>query len=144
MPCSTSRICPSWPRPRVRLSPFLTHSYLVSTLFVLAHPAACCLSQGFIFHTWNPPLTTRWLKTFIQVKITGAWDNMYNEHIHNVQHFFLYLLLTSGQAGWPQTFKSGTVRPLWKIMETYCEATNVWLGGQGVGGWVGWDIYITI
>jgi hypothetical protein len=107
--CSTSRICPSWPRPRVRLSPFLACTCLVSTLFVLAHPAACCLSQRFIFNTCNPPLTTRWLVTFIQVNIMGAWYSIYNEHIYSSQHFFLYPLFTSGQASWPRTFMSGTV-----------------------------------
>jgi hypothetical protein len=106
--CSTSRICPSWPRPWVRLNPFLARTYLVSILYVLTHPAACCLYQRFIFHTCNPPLTTRQLNTFIQVNILGAWYSMYNEHTYSLQHFFLYLLFTSGQAGWPRAFMSGT------------------------------------
>ncbi len=115
IPCSTSRICPSWPRPWVRLSPFLTCTYLVSTLFVLAHPAACCLSQWFIFRTCDPPLPTRRLNTFIQVNIMGMWYkyNMYNEYIYNLQNF-LYPLFTSGQAGWPRTFMLGTLTMNWK------------------------------
>ncbi len=104
IPCSTSWICPSRPRAWVRLSPFHAHTYLVSTLFVLAHPPACCLSQRFIFHTCNPPLTIRRFNTFIQVNIMSAWYSMYNEHIHvySLQHFFLYLLSTSGQAAGPE------------------------------------------
>ncbi len=72
IPCSTSRICPSWPCPRVRLSPLLSHTYLVSNLFFMAYPAACCLFQQPIFHTCNPPLTTRRYNTFIQEKHHGC------------------------------------------------------------------------
>jgi hypothetical protein len=107
--CSTSRICPSWPRPRVRLSPFLAHTYLVSNLFVLAHPAASCLSQRFIFHMCNPPSTTRRLNTFIPVNIMGTWYSIYHRHTYSLQHFFLCLPLTSEQTGWPRTFMSGTI-----------------------------------
>jgi hypothetical protein len=109
IPCSSSRMRPSWPRPRVRLNPSLTYTYLVSRLFVLAHPVACSLFQWFIFHMHNPPFTTRRFNTFIQVNNMGAWCNIYNRHIHILQIFFLCFFLTSGLAGWPQTFKSGTL-----------------------------------
>jgi hypothetical protein len=33
---------------------------------------------------------------------------MYNEHIYTAQYPFLYFFYTSGQAGWPQTFMTGT------------------------------------
>jgi hypothetical protein len=108
IPCSTWGLCSSWPCPRVRLSPLLAHTYLASNLFVLAQPAACCLSQWFIFHMCNPPLTTRWFNTFLQVSTMGAQYNIYNRHIHSLQHFFSCLLLTSGQVGWPRIFMSGT------------------------------------
>jgi hypothetical protein len=108
IPCSTWRKRPSWPCPRVGLSPSLTQTYLVSTLFVLAHPVACCLSQRFLFHTYNPPFTTRGFNTFIQVNIMGARYNIYNRLIHILQLFFLCFFLTSGQAGWPQTSMSAT------------------------------------
>ncbi len=49
IPCSTLRMRPSWPRPWVRLSPSLAHTYFVPSLFVLAHPTACCLLQQLIF-----------------------------------------------------------------------------------------------
>ncbi len=55
IPCSTSLICPSWPCPRVKLNPLPACSYLVSSLFVLAHPSACYLSQRFIFYTCTLP-----------------------------------------------------------------------------------------
>jgi hypothetical protein len=109
IPCSTSRMYPSWPRPQVRLSPSLAHTYLVSSLFVLAHPVACCLSQWFIFHMCNPPFTTRRLNTFIQVNIMGARDDINNKDIHSLQLFFSCFLFTSGQASWPRTFMSGTL-----------------------------------
>ncbi len=112
---STSQLGPSWPCPPVRLSPSLAHTYLVSSLFVLAHPVACCLSQRFIFQLYNPPFTTRRLNTFILVNIMGARYNicnrynMYYNHICSSQLLLLCLYLTSGQACWPRTFMSGTV-----------------------------------
>jgi hypothetical protein len=106
--CSTSRMRPSWPHPWVRLSPSLAHTHLVPSLFVLAHPTACCLLQQLIFHTCNPPLTTRQFNTFVQVNIMCVQYNIYNRHIHSSQLFFLCLLLISGQASWPQTFMPGT------------------------------------
>jgi hypothetical protein len=53
-------------------------------------------------------LNTRRLNTFIQVNIMDAQRSIYNEHIYSLQHLFSCLLLTSGQAGWPRTFMSGT------------------------------------
>jgi hypothetical protein len=41
----------------------------------------------------------------------GAWYLMYNEHICTIEHFFLYFFFTSGQAGWPLIFISGTTVP---------------------------------
>ncbi len=107
-PRSTSWIPPSWPHPRDRLRPSLAHTYLVSILFVLAHPVACCLSQWFIFHMYNPRFTTRRFNTFKQVNIMGLQYEIYNRHIYSLQFFFLCFCLTSGQTGWPQTFMSGT------------------------------------
>jgi hypothetical protein len=52
---SNSRIHPSWPRPRVSLSLLSTPLHFASSLFVLAHPVACCLSQLFIFHMCTLP-----------------------------------------------------------------------------------------
>jgi hypothetical protein len=124
IPCSTSRICPSWPCPRVGLSPSLAHTYHVSSLFVLAHQVACCLSQRFIFHTYNPPLTIRRCNTFIKVNIMGAQYNIYNRHIHRLQLFFLCFCLTSGQASWPQTFMSGTVT--WFAILSLTFMYNAW------------------
>ncbi len=89
IPRSTSQIRPSWPPPWFRLSPSLAHTYLTSSLFVLAHPVACCLSQWFIFHTYNPPFTTRRLNTFIQLNIMVVRYNIYNWHKCSL-HFFSY------------------------------------------------------
>jgi hypothetical protein len=80
IPCSTSWIRPSWPCPQVRLSPSLAHTYLVSSLFVLAHQVACCLSSDSYFKCTTLPFTTRRLNTFIQVNIMGAWYNIYNRY----------------------------------------------------------------
>ncbi len=102
-------MCSSWPRPQVRLSPLLAHAYLVPSLFVLAHPAACCLFQRLVFHTYIPPFTTRRFNTFIQANILGAQYNMYNRHIYSLQLFLSCFFLTSGQACWPRTFMSGTL-----------------------------------
>jgi hypothetical protein len=93
IPPSTSQIRPSWPPPWFRLSPSLAHTYLTSSLFVLAHPVACCLSLRFIFHTYNPPFTTRRLNTFIQLNIMVVRYNIYNWHICSLQLFFLMPLL---------------------------------------------------
>jgi hypothetical protein len=67
-------------------------SFVALTLFVLAHPAACWLSQGFIFHTCNPLLTTRQLNTFIQVNIMGAWYSIYSTtSIYTVYNISSYI-----------------------------------------------------
>jgi hypothetical protein len=83
---------------------------LISYLALLKsnYPAACCLFQRLVFQKC-PPLTTRRFNTFIQVNIMGARYDIYNRHVHNLQVFFLCLLLTSGLAGWPQTFMSVTL-----------------------------------
>ncbi len=130
-PCSTSQICPSWSRPWVRLSPSLAHTCLAPSLFVLAHPVTCCLSQRFIFHTYNPPFTTRGLNTFIQVNIMGALYNMYNWHIYNLQLFFCCFCLTSGQSSWPRTFMSWTVLLMLtsKRAKTFLEESTVSVDG---------------
>ncbi len=88
IPCSTSRICPSWPHPWVRLNPLPACSYLVSSLLVLAHPAACYLFQWFISHM-HPPLTTRWLNTIMQVNNMGVWHLMYNGHTYIYTHHII-------------------------------------------------------
>jgi hypothetical protein len=67
-------------------------------IFVLAHPATCCLSQRFIFHTHNPPFTTGGLNTFIQVNIMDARYTMHNWHIYRSQLFFLCFYMVPGQA----------------------------------------------
>ncbi len=137
---------PSWPPSRVRLSPFLARTYLVSTLFVLAHPAAYCLSQQFIFHTCNPTLTARRLNTFTQVNIMGAWHSICNEHIYSLQHFFLNHLFTYVQDGWPRTFMSGTISALFRFRAAWSLVQNsssvvVFLDpyhvGIGLGAWLG-------
>ncbi len=80
--CSTSQIRPSWPCPRFRLSSsMLTHASH-PIVFALVHLALHCLSQRFIFHTHNPPFTTRGLNTFIQVNIMGVQYTMFNWHVY--------------------------------------------------------------
>jgi hypothetical protein len=114
IPCSTSRICPSWTRPRVRLSPFPAHSYLLSTLLVLTHPAACYLSPMIHISHVRPPLTTRRIKTFIQVNIMSAWYLLYNGHIYTIQHFFLHFSSLLGRLAGPKL----SCREHWKSYAT--------------------------
>jgi hypothetical protein len=52
-----------------------------STYVCSGPPATCCLSQRFIFHTYNPRFTTGVLNTFVQVNIMGVWYNIYNGHV---------------------------------------------------------------
>ncbi len=108
--CSTSRIHPSWSRTRFKLIPLHARPCPHPIMFVLALPATRCLSQQFTFHTYNPPFTTGGLNTFIQVKIMGARHSMYNGRIYSLQLFFLWFCLIPGQASWPRTFMSGTLK----------------------------------
>jgi hypothetical protein len=62
-------------------------------MFVLAHAITCCLSQQFIFHTYNPPFSTRGLNTFIQANIMGARYSMYKQTYIQLTSFLLMLLL---------------------------------------------------
>jgi hypothetical protein len=60
----------------------------------------------------------------------GAWYIMYNKHIYTIQHFFLYFFLTSGQAGWPRTFMSGTLTLLCTTMHCHGLLECFYLLGQ--------------
>jgi hypothetical protein len=109
--CRTLRIYPSWPRPRVRLSPYLAFTCLVPSLFVFGPPRSLLFVLTIHMSHIHPSLPTKGLNTFIQVNIMGTRYNRYNMyygHIFSLQLFFLCLLLISGQAGWPWTLMLGT------------------------------------
>ncbi len=91
---STSWIHPSWPRPWVRLSLLPTLFHIVSSVFVLAHLAACCLFQRLIISHVYPPLTTRRLNTPMQVNNMGMLHLMYT-YLHHIIITIQLLLHTS-------------------------------------------------
>ncbi len=113
---STSRIRPSWPRSRLRLSLLLAfHSKGIS----------CCHASLSILVFLDrvshlvPSLLSRWLLTNVQVNNTTT---LYDTHEHTYIHhigitillssfllFFLHFFHLSWQAGWSWPFRSDTV-----------------------------------
>ncbi len=89
-----------------------------SFLFVLAHPVSCCLSHRFMFHTCTLPCQkdslTLGYKLTIWLYDTSHIQQSYisTSHLYHYSFPSSYFLYTFGQAGWPQSFLSGTHRAL--------------------------------
>ncbi len=99
---STSRIHPSWSRPRVRLSLLPLSSTCI--FFVCLGPPRILLfvPPSHVSHV-HPPLTTRRLNTDKQVKSMDMLYLIHNGHTHNYYYstpssYFFYIL---GHASWP-------------------------------------------
>ncbi len=81
---STSRIRPSQPCPRTRLS---SPSYCVF-LVCLGPPSSLLIVSTICILHVRPPLTTRWLNTAIQLNNTDVLHLMYNGHVYTSHNFY--------------------------------------------------------
>jgi hypothetical protein len=98
------RICPSWPRSRLRLSPILAYPY---------EHSSCCHAQpgSLLFITPAQvshlvPLLSGWLLTNVQVNIITTLHKSWNTcmYIHYISiivySFFFFTHLPFSWAGW--------------------------------------------
>ncbi len=128
---STSRIRPSWPCPRVRLSllPTLFHMYLPCLSWPTQYLA---VSFNDSFFTRAPSLTTRQLNTDTRVNNMVIYISYTMAHINTSHHSYYlilssYFLYTFGQAGWPRPFMSGTITIYTKPWNVFLHWLNVYL-----------------
>jgi hypothetical protein len=111
IPCSTSQICPFWPRPGVT-EPFPSSLPYCIHLVCLGPPSSLLFVPTIHVSDVHPPLTSRWLNTAIQVNNMNAQHLINNGNIYIIQCYFMIFLLhffyTFGQAGWPRPLMSRT------------------------------------
>jgi hypothetical protein len=106
-PWGTSGICPSLPRPRVRLNLLLV---LFTCVLLVCHSPLSILLFAPTIHVshMHPPLPTGQLNTSTQVNnktmlhlIYSTWSHISTSHSYYYSFPSSYFFHTFGQASWP-------------------------------------------